>query len=117
MKKASFRIRLALAAGLISLLGSQSEVAATNLFWSSNGTTQGAAGTWNTTVGHFSSTNTNPYSTIWNNANADSAEFGGTSGTINIAGPITVNVIQTDISGFNIGNSNVAGTAGSNTIT
>src|SRR3954470_19227717 len=114
MKKASLGfspgIRLAFAIGAISLLASQ-HAAATNLFWSGNGTTQGGAGTWTTTVGRFATAAPgNPagtYNVIWNNANIDSAEFGGTAGTVNLAGPIVVNTIQTDITGFNIGNANV----------
>jgi fibronectin-binding autotransporter adhesin len=120
MKKASRGfangIRLALAVVAISLLASQHAAAVpAALFWSANGTTQGGAGTWNTTTGHFSNLNANPYSTIWNNANVDSAEFGGTAGQVNLSGPIVVNTITTDLLGFNIGNANLAGST--NTIT
>src|SRR5215211_5619266 len=119
MKKASFgvgkRIRLVLAAGAISILASQ-HAAATNLFWSGNGTTQGGAGTWNTTTARFGTVAAGPYATIWNNANVDSAQFGLTAGQVNLAGPITVNLITTDLLGFNIGNANTAGTANNNRI-
>ena len=96
----------------ISLLAGQ-PAKATNLFWSANGTTQGGAGTWNTTTPHFDTTAggtpSGTYGVTWVNTNVDSAEFGGTSGQVNLAGPITVNVIKTDITGFNIGNANAAG--------
>lgn len=102
-------IRLAFAVGAISLLGSQFAMA-TNLFWSANGATQGGAGTWNTTTANrWGTAAGGPFNLTWNNANADSAEFGGTTGQINLGGPITVNLITTKSLGFNIGNANISG--------
>jgi fibronectin-binding autotransporter adhesin len=112
-------LRLAVAVAAISLLGNL-QARATNLFWSGNGTTQGGFGTWNTTgtgAARFDTNAGGPYSTVWSNSNVDSAEFGGTGGQVNLAGPIVVNTITTDIAGFNIGNGNAAGSGGSNTIT
>ncbi len=112
-------IRFALVVTAISLAGSLQAMAGQNLFWSGNGTTQGGAGTWNTTTAHWdtAATGTPPgtYGTTWANANVDSAEFGGTSGAVNISGPLVVNLITTDLLGFNIGNGNAAGAT--NTIT
>jgi autotransporter-associated beta strand protein len=107
-------VRLAVAVAAISLLAS-SHAMATNLFWSGNGTTQGGAGTWTTTTGHFdpvaTGTPAGTYSVIWNNAASpvDSAEFGVTGGQVNTAaGGITVNVIKTTVTGYIIGNGNTA---------
>jgi autotransporter-associated beta strand protein len=105
-----------IAVGAIALTASQFAIA-TNLFWSANGTAQGGAGTWNTTTANrFGNSAGGPFNLTWNNANTDSAEFGGTAGQINLGGPITVNLITTDLAGFNIGNANTAGTGGNNTI-
>src|SRR6188508_2784598 len=108
-------VRLATAVVAITLLSGLPAMG-TNLFWSGNGTTQGGAGTWNTTVAHWDTTAAGPYTTIWNNANVDSAEFGNAGGVVNLGGPIVVNTITTDLGGVTIGNGNGVGGA-TNTIT
>ena len=74
-------VRLVLTIGAITLLGSLPAANGTNLFWSGNGTTQGGAGTWNTTAPHFDPVATALPAALmavtWVNANVDSAEFGG----------------------------------------
>ena len=62
------------------------------LLWSGNGTTQGGAGTWDTTNPHFGTSGTGPFGTVWNNTTnaADSVTFGGATSTATLGTDITV---------------------------
>lgn len=103
--------KILLAVAVVGMLCGRSS-AQTTLFWSGNGTTQGGAGTWNTTDARWGTVAAGPYTTVWNNANIDSANFGGTASTaVTMAGPITVNTITTAIGGFTIGITSTNGTA------
>ena len=65
---------------------------AATLFWSGNGSTQGGAGTWDTTNARFGAVSGGPYTTAWNNSTnaADTATFGGTAGNVTLGVDITV---------------------------
>ena len=59
--------------------------AASTLYWG-NGSTQGGAGTWDTSTAHWSTASGGPFTTVWNNtANAgDTAYFATPTGTYNV---------------------------------
>ena len=57
---------------------------ATTLYWSGNGSTKGNAGTWDTTLARWGTVSTGPFSTVWNNANNDTAYFDTAAGTYNV---------------------------------
>jgi autotransporter-associated beta strand protein len=118
MKKAylgfAISLRCSLTVAAICLLGGTPAMAV-NLFWSGNGTTQGGAGTWNTSTARWGSTAGGPYGNIWNNTNIDSAEFGATAGVVNLGGPVVVNTITTTLATYAIGNTGTSGAL--NTIT
>jgi len=96
MKTARFLLAVA-GASLISLASSQRAVGV-NLFWSGNGTTEGGAGTWDTTNPRWSTSPSGPFTTVWNNANVDSATLESTPGAITTGAPITVNLITVNTS-------------------
>lgn len=88
---------------------------AADLFWSGDGASQGGAGTWNTTSARWGGSAGGPFSTIWNNANEDSATFGGTGGAVAIAtGGVTVNKITILSSGYSFTGGPVITFAGAN---
>jgi len=60
------------------------------LFWSANGTSQGGAGTWDTTNENWGTATTGPFDSVWNNANNDTARFGSTAGTVTLDDNVTV---------------------------
>ncbi len=86
----------------------------TTLFWSGNGTSEGGAGTWNTSVAHWGTTSGGPFATIWNNANVDSAVFESSNGAVSLGGTITANQITFNTATYSIGNGN--GVTTNNTI-
>jgi autotransporter-associated beta strand protein len=88
---------------------------AMNLHWSGNGTTQGGAGTWDTTSSRWGTAVTGPYQLNWNNANNDTAKFGGiAAGTVTLAAGTSVGGMQFDTAGYIVtGNTITFGTAGS----
>ena len=66
---------------------------ATTLYWSGDGTTQGGPGTWNTTLARWGTSTSGPFTTVWNNANTDSATIDngtGAGGSIVIGAAITM---------------------------
>ncbi|MCX6890378.1 MAG: Ig-like domain repeat protein, partial [Verrucomicrobia bacterium] len=66
---------------------------ATTLYWSGDGTTQGGPGTWNTTLARWGTSTSGPFTTVWNNANTDSAIIDngtGAGGSIVIGAAITM---------------------------
>src|SRR5262245_42341772 len=74
---------------------------AASLFWSGDGVTQGGTGTWNTTLARWSTNPSGgPFTTVWNNANVDSATFDTVAAAVNVTTPLTVNSITTSLSGF-----------------
>jgi autotransporter-associated beta strand protein len=90
---------------------------ATTLYWDADGAAPyaggaGGAGGWSTANARWvlNSGDTSGYQP-WVNANVDSAVFETPAGQVNIAGPLTVNLITTKLSGYNIGNGNSAGAA------
>jgi fibronectin-binding autotransporter adhesin len=97
------RVGVALAVAVISLMGSPHTLA-TNLFWSADGTTLGGVGTWNTTTANrWGTAAGGPFNLTWNNANVDSAEFGGVSaGSIAVGSNITVNSLTFDTGGYTL---------------
>lgn len=62
---------------------------ATDLYWSGDGATQGGNGTWDTSNARWGTT-TNSFPSAWNNANTDTAIFGGTVGTVTLGTAITI---------------------------
>ena len=116
--RSGHRVRICLSALAALVLTLPQGVSAATLYWSANGTTQGGALTgataWNTTNAHWGP-NGGPWTAVWNNANVDRAVFDTAAGTVNInAGTgtgtaITVNTITTGITGYSIGNGNLAG--------
>src|SRR5436190_1798564 len=82
---------LLLSLGLsIASLSSQ----ATLLFWSGDGTTQGGAGTWDTTNARWGTSTSGPFTTVWNNANSDDATVDngtGAGGSIVLGTALTMN--------------------------
>src|SRR5205823_2932878 len=84
--------------------------AATTLYWDGDGTgvVGGGAGTWNVANARWSTTPTGSTYQSWVNANQDSAVFGGTAGTVSAASTApTVNVIETDVSGYTFSGSTI----------
>lgn len=100
-------------ASIASLIAASSASAAT-LFWSGNGTSQGGGGTWDTSTARWGTVAGGPYTSAWNNANNDTAEFNSTTGTITLGTGVTVGRINAKTgAGGNI----IAEGAGLNTIT
>ena len=105
---------------------------AATLFWSGNGSSQGGAGTWDTTSPHFGTAAGGPYTTTWNNTTnaADTVTFGGSAGTVTLGANITVAVVAlntastiapgagpyTLTSGGSILTANIGGTGTSNRV-
>jgi fibronectin-binding autotransporter adhesin len=86
--------------------------AATDLYWSANGSTLGGSGTWDTSTGQWSSDGSAPFSTVWDNGNNDTAIFGGTAGTVTNSG-VTVGGLTFSTAGYTItGSALTFGTAG-----
>src|SRR4051812_26494082 len=109
----SNRSRLVFAIASILLIGSAPAVA-TNLFWSADGTNQGGVGTWDTTNARWGTTSTGPFTSIWNNANVDSAEFGGTAGAVTVGANVTVNSLTFDVGGYSLAAGSTITFAGAN---
>jgi autotransporter-associated beta strand protein len=81
---------------------------ATTLYWDGDGTgvVGGGAGTWNTANLRWSTTPGGSTYQGWVNANQDSAVFGVAAGAIT-TGAVTVNVIETDVSGYSFDGSTI----------
>ncbi len=73
----------------------------TNLPGSGNGVAYGGSGTWDTTIQNWDQGSGLPY-VGWNNANNDTAIFGGTPGTVTLGAPITVGGLDFDTSGYTL---------------
>lgn len=83
---------------------------AADLFWDGDGVSPqgGGVGTWDTATAHFSPTSAGTVTTTWSNTTnaGDTAVFNGTAGVVSLSGPIVVNTIRTEVSGYSIGNGN-----------
>ena len=74
-----------------------------NLYWSGDGSSQGGAGTWDTTTARWGASAGGPFGTFWNNGNNDTAIFGGTAGTVTLGTGISVGGLTfSDSVGYNI---------------
>ncbi len=80
----------ALAAALAAVVVATSPAPANTLYWSGNGTTQGGPGTWDLSNTNWGAAAAGPFSEVWNNSNNDTAEFGGTAGTVTLGTDVTV---------------------------
>ena len=100
------------------ILATGSAQAASTQYWSANGTTQGGAGTWDTSSSRWGGT-TALFPSAWVNANNDTARFGGTAGTVTLGTSITVGGIWFDTTAYTIANSSSTLTFGAtnNTVT
>jgi fibronectin-binding autotransporter adhesin len=108
IKKNMLRLVFALTLGLL-----QAEAFAADLYWSGNGSTQGGAGTWNTTSNRWGTVAGGPYSTAWNNGNNDTAIFGNTAGTVTLGEGITVGGLTFSAATYTVtANTLTFGTAG-----
>jgi len=93
---------------------------AANLFWSTNGTSQGGTGIWDTSNQRWGSSASGPFSTIWNNSTnaGDTARFGSTAGTVTLGTGITAGGLQFDITGYDrVANSTAITANGGGTLT
>ena len=99
--KNTLRYFLALAGSSLLAISSAS---ADTLFWSANGTTQGGAGTWDTSTARWGTVAAGPYATTWDNTtNAnDTAVFGSTAGVVALGTPITVGGLTFNTTGYSI---------------
>src|SRR5438094_8799088 len=77
---------------LLSLLLAASPAFATTLVWSGNGTTLGGGGTWNTSGANWGTSTSGPFTTVWVNANSDSATLKaeGNGGSVVVGAAITM---------------------------
>jgi autotransporter-associated beta strand protein len=70
-------------------------VRATVLYWSGSGSVVGGNGTWDTTNARWGTSTAGPFTTVWNNANTDSAIFTASGsnpgGSVVVGTGITVN--------------------------
>src|ERR1035437_2683492 len=84
-----------LSASLLCLALGSASVHADLLYWSANGTVvSGSPGTWNTTLARWGTSTSGPFTTVWNNANSDSATLsasGASFGSILLGANITMN--------------------------
>src|ERR1700759_2170242 len=88
----------------VVLLGISAASAQTTLFWDGDGTgtVGGGVGTWNTSGLNWSTTSGGSTYQAWNNANNDSAEFGGTAGAVTVGANVTVNSLTFDVGGYSL---------------
>jgi autotransporter-associated beta strand protein len=84
-----------LATSLLCLALGNASVHATLLYWSANGTALGGStGTWDTTNQRWGTSTSGPFTTVWNNANTDSATLsasGAAFGTVVLGANVTMN--------------------------
>ena len=85
-----------LVTSLLALVLAGASAHASTLYWSGNGTALGGVGTWNTTGANWGTSTSGPFTTVWNNANSDSAFLSGLStqggtGLVTLGVPITMN--------------------------
>ncbi len=80
-------------AALLTVLGIAAKSTADDLIWSGNNSSDGNAGTWDTTNAHWSTTSGGPYTTIWSNSPVNNAILQGTPGTMTTGAAVTVNLI------------------------
>jgi len=113
MNKQMVGVFLALVTMIVARVG------AADLYWSANGTTQGGAGTWNTSDTRWGSSAGGPFGATWNNGNTVTAIFGGTAGTVTLGVSITNGGLQFNTTGYtiSIGANNLAFGAADNAIT
>lgn len=104
-----------------SSLLSVSSASAATLYWDGTDTTvdaDGGSGIWNTTNNNWGTAATAGSNTTWNNANPDSAVFGGATGTVTLGSGITTSGLLFNTTGYTIDASSQALTfgSGSNTV-
>src|ERR1017187_1475314 len=85
-----------LVTSLLALVLAGASAHASTLYWSGIGTALGGVGTWNTTGANWGTSTSGPFTTVWNNANSDSAFLSGLStqggtGLVTLGVPITMN--------------------------
>src|SRR6478672_6520161 len=87
---------------------------ATSLYWSGNGAAPGGDGAWDAASSRWGVLGTGPFLSNWNNANIDTAVFGGAAaGTVTLGTGITVGGAQFDTTSYLItGNTLTFGAAG-----
>ena len=97
----------------IGVVGSMPVTSAATLYWSGNGSDQGGAGIWDTTLPRFGSSGGGPFSTVWNNTTnaGDTVTFGSSAGTVTLGADITVATLALNT------NSTIAPGAGPYTLT
>ncbi len=96
-----FTVPLAVLAAFLAVARPTS--AATTLYWSGDGVSQGGSGTWNTTLARWGTVSTGPYSTVWNNANNDTAYFAGGVSTVTLGANITLGGLTQTVGSTGIG--------------
>ena len=99
---AAIRSFLALAGSSVFAISSAS---AATLYWDGAtpaGLPGGGTGTWDTSTGNWDNTPSADSSTVWVNANLDSAVFGGTAGTVTLGTDITVGGLRFDTTAYTI---------------
>src|ERR1039458_9905414 len=102
----------------VLVIANSSPAAPVYWFGAAGGSTEGGAGSWDTVDKHFSTSQSGPADTIWDNTtNPGDPVFESTPGTVTI-NTITVNGTLTDNSGYTLSGSTLTlGTVTINTIT
>jgi len=77
-----------------------------SLYWSGDGSSQGGSGGWDTTSTKWGGSTVGPFSTVWTNANNDTAIFGSTAGTVTLGTNVQVGGLTFSISGYTISGAN-----------
>lgn len=86
---------------------------AADLYWYPGAPTQGGNGTWNTAATNWRpNADGSGSATAWDNANLDDAIFGGLSGNVSLAAPITSRSLSFQTTGYAL-----SSTTGANTLT
>jgi fibronectin-binding autotransporter adhesin len=84
----------------------------TDILSNGDGISQGGTGTWDVTIQNWDKGSGQPHA-AWNNANNNTAVFGGTAGTVTLGLGITVGGLQFNTAGYTITNDTLTfGTAG-----
>jgi len=92
-----------------SSLIAMSSASAADRFWdggttdiagNGNGVSAGGSGTWDTTIRNWDA-GASPY-VAWNNANGDTARFGGTAGTVTVGSPVSAVGLTFSSGGYTI---------------
>jgi fibronectin-binding autotransporter adhesin len=107
------------AASISALCLLASPVFSAIVYWDGDGTGMvgGGAGTWDTTLAHWSTTPDGSTYQAWNNANNDDAVFSTTGGTVAITSAITVNSLTFTSGGYTLSGATQTLTSTSGTLT